>query len=469
MSINEQSRRAFLKCTAAGVSGAARSSWSNSTSADPLTARLHHAAKAKPVSLLFMSGGVSHVDSFDPKPLLREMHGKPMPGKIERTQFDAVGNIQAAYWETKRYGESGLEIAGLFPEISAMADELAIIRSMTADFSEHAQGNFFLHSGFPFLGYPSAGAWVAYGLGAENPNLPPYVVLRTQQSGIPHGGVSLFGNGFLPAAAGGSIFNLSERGAVPNITPRVAREEQRRALEVIHALDRGFADRVAAEQAVMDSVRNAETAFEMQQAVPELTDLSRETQATLDLYGTNDQNPHTAQYARQCLMARRLVERGVRFVELTCSSVGVGAGNGPNPWDQHGEIHKGHGQMAQQVDRPIAALLKDLKQRGLLESTLVVFTGEFGRTPFAQGNGRDHNPYGFSLWLAGGGVKGGVTHGATDEFGYHAIENISTVYDLWATVLHQLGIDHEKLTYRYSGRDIRLTDVHGHVWREILA
>jgi len=249
----------------------------------------------------------------------------------------------------------------------------------------------------------------------------------------------------------------------------MAKQEQRKALDLIRSLDRGFADRTAAEQAIMDSVRNAETAFEMQQAVPELTDISDESQATLDLYGVEAANPDTAQYAKQCLMARRLVERGVRFVELSCSSVGIGAGGGANPWDQHGDIELGHGAMAEQVDGPIAALLQDLKQRDLLDSTLVVFTGEFGRTPFAQGNGRDHNPYGFSLWLAGGGIRGGVTYGATDEFGYRVTENLATVYDLWATVLHQLGIDHERLTYRFSGRDMRLTDVHGNVWHDIIA
>ncbi len=470
MSTKAQQRRDFLKLTAAGVSASSLSSLINSTDASTITTpQQHHPAKAKSVILLYMSGGVSHVDSFDPKPLLTERHGQPMPGKIERTQFDAVGNILGSYWKSAKYGESGMELANLFPKICERADDLAVVRSMTANFSEHAQGNFFMHTGFPFLGYPSAGAWVAHGLGSENQSLPAYVVLRTNKAGIPHGGVSIFGNGFLPAAAGGSIFNISERNAVANITPAMAKQEQRKALDLIRSLDRGFADRTAAEQAIMDSVRNAETAFEMQQAVPELTDISDESQATLDLYGVEAANPDTAQYAKQCLMARRLVERGVRFVELSCSSVGIGAGGGANPWDQHGDIERGHGAMAEQVDGPIAALLQDLKQRDLLDSTLVVFTGEFGRTPFAQGNGRDHNPYGFSLWLAGGGIRGGVTYGATDEFGYRVTENLATVYDLWATVLHQLGIDHERLTYRFSGRDMRLTDVHGNVWHDIIA
>lgn len=469
MSTNEHNRREFLRLTSAGVSATMLSSLINSTSAAAIPKpTVHHAAKAKSVILCYMSGGVSHVDSFDPKPLLKKLNGKPMPGKIERTQFDAVGSILDTFWRTGRYGESGIEMTNLFPHIAQQADDLAIVRSMTADFSEHAQGNFFMHCGFPFLGYPSAGSWVAYGLGTQNKNLPPYVVLRTKTAGVPHGGVSIWGNGFLPAMTGGSIFNLSDKNAVPDITPRIARQEQRRSLDLIKRLDRGFADRVAAEQAVMDSVRNTETAFEMQQAVPELTDISDEPQAMLDLYGVNDPNGAMAQYAKQCLMARRLVERGTRFVELSCAAGGGGAGGAANPWDQHGAIEKGHGFMARQVDQPIAALIKDLKQRGMLEETLIVFTGEFGRTPFAQGNGRDHNPYGFSLWLAGGGVEGGTTYGATDEFGYHATEGVSTVYDLWATVLHQLGIDHEQLTFRYSGRDVRLTDVHGNIWHDIL-
>lgn len=469
MSINEQSRRDFLKLTSAGISSVALSGLINSLSTGALAApKLHHAAKAKSVILCYMSGGFSHIDSFDPKPLLNKMQGKPMPGKIERTQFDNVGKILDTFWETKKYGQAGIEMTNLFPNIAELADDLAIVRSMTADFSEHAQGNFFMHCGFPFLGYPSAGSWVAYGLGSQNKNLPPYVVLQTKTTTAPHGGVSLWGNGFLPATTAGSVFNLSERNAVPDITPRVAREEQRRSLDLIKSLDRGFADRVAAEQAVMDSVSNAETAFEMQQAVPELTDISGESAATLEAYGVTSKNGALSQYAKQCLMARRLVERGARFVELCCAAGGGGAGNGPNPWDQHGAIEKGHGFMATQVDQPIAALIRDLKQRGMLDETLIVFTGEFGRTPFAQGNGRDHNPYGFSLWLAGGGIKGGRTYGATDEFGYHATEKVATVYDLWATVLHQLGIDHEQLTYRYSGRDMRLTDVHGHVWKDLL-
>jgi hypothetical protein len=470
MSTSTHNRREFFKLTSKGVSGLALSSLLNSNSFGATKPALHHTPKAKSVILLYMSGGVSHVDSFDPKPLLKKLHGKPLPMAIERTQFDSNGNLMASPWDSKPYGESGLELTNMFPKIAERADDLAICRSMTAKFSEHAQGNFFMHSGFPFLGYPSAGSWVNYGCGTENPNLPGYVVLQSERAHTPHGGVSMFGNAFLPATTQGSIFNISKDQAVPHINPVMLKAEQRRALDLIGKLDRGFADRVAAKEAVISSIKNAETAFLMQEAVPELTDIRKESDATKEGYGVNSDNPHKAEYARQCLMARRLVERGVRFVELSCCSVGIGAGGGGNPWDQHGDLEKGHGAMAEQVDGPIAALLADLKERGMLDETLVIFTGEFGRTPFSQGsNGRDHNPFGFSLWMAGGGMKGGTVRGSTDEFGYKALEDVSTVYDLWATALHQLGIDHEKLTYRWSGRDLRLTDVHGHVWKELIA
>ena len=465
------SRRAFLKLASAGVGCTGLSSLINSTAhgAGPALAKPHHPAKAKSVILLYMSGGVSHVDSFDPKPKLKELNGQPMPMKLHRTQFDANGNIQAPHWDYKPRGQSGIVLTDMFPKIADKADDLAIVRSMTAKFSEHAQGNFFIHSGFPFLGYPSAGAWVNYGVGSNNPNMPGYIVLRSNNAAIPHGGVSIFGNAFLPATTQGSIFNISGNQAVPNIQPKMLQAEQKRSLDLISKLDLGFAERTAAKDAIVASIENAQTAFHMQEAVPKLTDISEESEATKKLYGVDDPDQQKSEYAKQCLIARRLVESGVRFVELSCCSYNIGGGNGGNPWDQHSRLKEGHSKMATQVDQPIAGLLEDLKKRGLLDDTLVIFTGEFGRTPFAQGsNGRDHNPYGFSLWMAGGGTNGGTTYGATDEFGYHAIDKVSTVYDLWATVLHQLGVDHEKLTFRWGGRDLRLTDVHGHVWKDIL-
>ena len=469
MSINLQNRREFLNLTSKGVAALTLSSLINSASGkSPYIPTLHHAAKAKSVIFLYMSGGVSHVDSFDPKPLLREMHGQPMPVDVERTQFDQVGNIMGSFWDHKKYGQSGIEMTNLFPNIAEHADEMAVIRSLTANFSEHAQGNFFIHSGFPFLGHPSAGAWVNYGLGTENKNLPGYVVLQSEHSGTPHGGVSIFGNAFLPATNGGSIFNVSGSRAVPNIQPSMLDHEQRKALDIIKTLDAGFAQRTAAKDAVMASIENAETAYLMQQAVPELTDISEEPESLLDEYGVHDPVWYKSEYARQCLMARRLVERGVRFVELSCCPFEKGVQKA-NPWDQHNKIEIGHGAMASQVDKPIAALLTDLKNRGLLDETLVVFTGEFGRNPFAQGVGRDHNPQGFSAWMAGGGTSGGTVYGATDELGYYATENVSNIYELWATVLHLLGVNHEKLTFQHGGRNLRLTDVHGKVWSDIFA
>ena len=469
MYTNPYNRREFLKLTSRGVGALTLSSLINSVLASSgYVPKLHHAPKAKSVIFLYMSGGVSHVDSFDPKPLLRELHGQPMPMELDRTQFDQVGNIMGSFWDHKKYGKSGIEMTNLFPNIAELADDMTIVRSLTAKFSEHAQGNFFMHSGFPFLGYPSAGAWVNYGLGTENKNLPGYVVLQTENSGSPHGGVSIFGNAFLPATNGGSIFNVSGSKAVPNIEPTLLKHEQRKALDIIKELDYGFAERTAAKDAVMSSVQNAETAYLMQESVPELTDISKESDTTLESYGVNDPVWYKSEYAKQCLMARRLIERGVRFVELSCCPFDKGVQKA-NPWDQHNKIEIGHGAMASQVDKPIAALLQDLKQRGLLDDTLVVFTGEFGRNPFAQNIGRDHNPQGFSAWLSGGGVKGGHVYGATDEFGYRAVEEISNIYELWATVLHLLGVDHYKLTYRYSGRDLRLTDVHGKVWKDIIA
>jgi hypothetical protein len=437
--------------------------------AEPVQSGMHHPARAKHVIFCYMSGGVSHVDSFDPKPRLAQDAGKPMPMKIERTQFNNNGLVMPSPFEFQQYGESGIPVSSMFPLIGREADELAVVRSMTTPVNEHAQGNFFAHTGFPVLGYPSAGAWVAYGLGSENENLPGYVVLQAGGASVPHGGVGLFSNGFLPAHHQGSILHADRREAVANLLPSEPLSMQRRRLALTRDFDQQFLGKTGASAAVEAAIKNAETAARMQTAVPELCDLSEETQATRAMYGLDDPDRELAGYARQCLLARRLVERGVRFIELSCLTKGIGAGNGPNPWDQHADLASGHGAMARQVDQPIAALIRDLRQRGLLDETLIVWTGEFGRTPFSQGSaGRDHNPFGFSIWMAGGGVRGGTIYGATDEYGYHAIENKTTLYDLWATVLHQLGIDHERLTYRYSGRDFRLTDVHGNVLHPIL-
>ncbi|HUS39436.1 MAG TPA: DUF1501 domain-containing protein [Pirellulales bacterium] len=433
-------------------------------------ARTHHAPKAKNVIFCYMSGGVSHVDCFDPKPQLTKDHGKPMPVKVERTQFNQNGNIMGSPFKFKSHGQSGIPVSDMFPHVAEVVDELAVIRSMTTTVSEHAQANFFMHSGFPFMGYPSAGAWTAYGLGSENRDLPGYVVLQSGHAVPAHGGVPLYSNGFLPAQYQGSILKSDKPEAVRNLTPRGPHAAQRDRLALIKRFDQRFLADTENDAQVEAAIRNYEMAYRMQAAVPELCDITVETEATKKMYGLDSSDREKAAYASQCLLARRLVERGVRFVELSCLTKNIGAGGAPNPWDQHGELERGHRAMGFQVDQPIAALIKDLRARGLLDETLIVWAGEFGRTPFSQGsNGRDHNPYGFSIWLAGGGVKGGTIYGATDELGYHVTENKCTPYDLWATVLHQLGVNHEELTFRHGGRDMRLTDVHGNVLHPILA
>lgn len=424
--------------------------------------------KAKSVIFCFMSGGVSHVDSFDPKPRLKQEAGKPMPVAVKPTMFNDVTGIMPSPWEFSRYGESGIEVSELFPHIATCADDLCVIRSMTSKGNEHAQANYFIHTGHPFLGHPSAGAWTTYGLGSESDNLPGFVVLAS--GGVPLGGVGIYGNGFLPAVHQASFLYPEEKEALNNIRPADPDALQRKKINLIRALDKRFAAAGSEEPAIEAAIRNYETAYLMQSAVPDLLDLSGETEATKNSYGMDSPNPETAAYGKECLLARRLVERGVRFIELTCLMRPSVPGQVGNPWDQHGELVEGHTDMAMQVDQPIAGLLKDLKARGLLDETLVIWAGEFGRTPFGQGkDGRDHNPFGFSIWLAGGGAKPGFTYGATDEYGYHVAENPMSVYDLWATVLRLLGVDHEKLTYRFGGRDVSLPDVFGHVVHDLIA
>lgn len=427
--------------------------------------------KAKHVILCYMSGGVSHIDSFDPKPKLREMHGQPMPVKVERTQFNNNGNIFGSPFEFKESGQSGIPISTMFPHLREQcADDLCVIRSMTSNVNEHAQGNFFFHTGFPFIGHPSAGAWCSYGLGTENNNLPGYVVLRSGESGIPHGGVGQWSSGFLPAQHQASLIQVDAEEPVRNVLPRERDEIQRSRLDFIRSVDSKFMTQTGHDAEVEAAIRNYETAYRMQSAVPELCEITGESDATKRLYGFEAKNPMTRAYGRQALLARRLVERGVRFIELSCLPQKPGGSQAANPWDQHGGLESGHRNMSEQVDQPIAGLLTDLKQRGLLDETLVIWAGEFGRTPFSQGSdGRDHNPFGFSIWMAGGGSKAGSIYGATDEFGYHVTENKMSVYDLWATVLHLMGVEHEDLTFRYAGRDVRLSDVEGHVIHDLLA
>lgn len=425
----------------------------------------HFPATARHVIFLYMDGGPSQVDTFDPKPMLDKHHGKSpyeVIGKVEPTQFANVGKLLKSPWAFKNYGECGLPVSDLFPHVGTCADELAVIRSVVSPFSEHTFANYFLHSGSGLQGRPSHGAWVSYGLGSECDDLPAFVVLNGGL--IPPGGLDCFGSGFLPAAYQGSVFTSGE-APVANIRPsEKSRELQDAKLALMRRLDQSRLNQLGHVDALESAIANYELAARMQTAVPQLTDLRDETRETQEQYGLYDEFANTQKFGRVCLIARRLVERGVRFIELTCPG-----GNGDR-WDQHGNLIDGHTKNARSVDKPIAALIKDLKQRGLLNETLLVWCGEFGRTPFAQGaDGRDHNPFGFTIWLAGGGVKGGITYGATDDFGYRAIENKVEIHDLHATMLHLLGLDHTKLTYRFSGRDMRLTDVHGHVMHEVLA
>ncbi len=460
-------RRQMLARSAGGFSGVALAAllgdraYGFAPDENPGSRGTHHTPRARNVIFLYMDGGVSQVDSFDPKPLLDKEHGQPFKMKVQPTQFDNVGNTLKSPWAFRNYGESGIPISDLFAHIGGMADELCVIRSMTSEFSEHTNANYFLHTGHGLQGRPSMGSWVTYGLGAECRDLPGFIVLNGGL--IPPGGLDCFHNGFLPATFQGSVFkNAAE--PVADLRRREPTETaQQRKLDLMKRLDALALEQTGKHDAIESAIANYELAFSMQSAVPQVMDISGETKETQELYGLFDDYPQTQSYGRQCLVARRLVERGVRFVELTCPGVGH------DRWDQHSNLQKGHEDNARAVDKPIAGLLRDLKQRGLLDETLVVWTGEFGRTPMAQGSdGRDHNPFGFSLWMAGGGVKGGTIYGGTDEYGYYAVENKLQLHDLHATMLHLLGVEHTRQTYRYSSRDMRLTDVHGHVVMEVV-
>ena len=423
----------------------------------------HHDAKAKSVIFLYMDGGVSQVDSFDYKPRLEKDNGKPFSAKINPTQFDNIGKTLKSPWNFKQYGQSGLNVSDLFPNVGEMADELCVVRSMTSKFSEHNSANFFLHTGFGVQGRPSMGAWMSYGLGAEATDLPGFVVLNGGL--IPSGGWDNFGNGFLPASHQATVFKTGKE-PLADIRPRESRPGVQQAkLGLLNRLDQGVLNRLGKVDELESAIANYEMAYRMQAAVPELIDVKGETQATRKLYGLDSKYDPTRTFGMQCLIARRLVEKGVRFIELTCPRI-----SGNDRWDAHGGLKKNHGDNSRATDQPIAGLLRDLKSRGMLKDTLVVWSGEFGRTPFAQGsNGRDHNPFGFTIWMAGGGAKPGITYGATDEFGYRAAENKLDIHDMHATMLHLLGMDHKKMTYFFDGRDMRLTDVHGHMAHDLIA
>jgi hypothetical protein len=432
--------------------------------ANPLRAKpAHYQGKAKSVIFLFMVGGPSAVDLFDPKPALKKWHGKPLPDSFGKpvSQFTKGDTpLLASTRVFKKHGQGGLDFSDLLPQLATCADDICLLRSCWCTNTVHAPAMYELHSGRTLMGHPSLGSWVTYGLGSASEDLPAYCVML-QPEGTPEGGAPCWGAGYLPAIYQGTLFR---NGPNPihnlKLPPGMTLQRQRQTLDLLRQWNELDLDKGDSE--LQARIASYELAFRMQSAAPEAVDLTRETAATRKLYGLDEKR--TADFGTRLLLARRLVERGVRFVQ-------VYSGGGPlvTQWDAHDNLNENHEKMCGHVDRPIATLLRDLKARGLLDETLVVWCSEFGRTPMSQGGkGRDHNPYGYTMWLAGGGVKGGQAVGETDEFGLRAVKDRISVNDFHATILHLLGLDHEKLTFRHSGRDERLTDVAGRVVEKVL-
>src|SRR5450432_3233131 len=437
--------------------------------------KLDHTARAKRVILLFMNGGLSQVDSFDPKPMLDKYHGQPLPGGTVTTERK-TGALMRSPFTFKKYGKSGIEVSELFPHVGECADDICFVRSVYTDIPNHEPSMLMMNTGHTQVGRPSLGSWLTYGLGTDNKNLPGYVVLCPE---VPTTvGPPLWNNAFLPAIHQGTYISdkviekqteaLVDKKFDPKkvisyiYNDKFSLNEQRRELDLLEKLDRMRIERESIQDPQLDAtIKSMETAYRMQTEAPEVFDIRKESEATLKLYGPGST-------ARGCLMAVRLVEKGVRMVQVYYAK--------GDPWDAHADI-QAHRKNAKDSDQPFAAVIKDLKSRGLFKDTLVVCGSEFGRTPVMEigggaggsQNGRDHNPFGFTMWLAGGGVKGGTVYGATDDFGFKAVEKPVHVHDLHATILYLLGIDHTKLTYRYSGRDFRLTDVSGNVIHDIIA
>jgi hypothetical protein len=458
-------RRTFLGRSAGGIGSVALASLLN----DKLHAgqgslpNFHHAPKAKRVIFLFMAGGPSHIDLFDPKPKLNELDGKEIPKELLKNhqQFALIRgtpNLKGSPYTFCQHGESGTLISELMPHLSKVADELTVIRSMHTDTNVHDPGVNFMNCGTLLGDRPTLGSWMSYGLGSVNDDLPAYTVLT---SGVSDGQPllqSFWGNGFLESRHAGVPFRNSGAPVLHLDNPKgVSTKRRRNELDLLQWMNRRQYQTLG-DPEIATRIASYELAFRMQASVPQLADLGKESKKTLEQYGADRVKPS---FARNCLMARRLVERGVRFVQLY-----------DRGWDSHTDMDREHRRQCGAADQPIAALIADLKQRGLLDDTLVIWGGEFGRTPVAQVMGktwgRDHHPHGFTMWMAGGGMKPGLTYGATDEFGYHAAKNKVHVHDLHATILHQLGIDHKRLTFRSQGRDFRLTDVHGHVIKDLL-
>lgn len=423
-------------------------------------------AKAKRIIWLFMGGGVSHVDSFDPKPILQKYHREKIPMKLPSHLRDGSDKVLASPFKFQQYGQSGLPVSELFPHMAQHADKLCVLRSMYCDSIDHTGATLQTFCGAVSLPRPGIGNWLLYGLGTENNNLPGYVVMGPDQQS----GTATYSPRFLPTWASGTRVNweykpgVTAHNALPNLqnAGNLTPDEQRAQLALLKKLNGAYATDRPHTDPLTARTQSYELAFRMQAAAPEAFDITGETAVTKKMYGLDAE--HTQSFGYRCLLARRLAERGVRFIQVQC-----GKGDGLD-WDQHGELEKGHRKNAAATDQPVGALLTDLESRGLLDDTLVVWGGEFGRTPTSQGtDGREHHPHGYTLCLAGAGVRGGHIYGSTDEFGWNAAEKRMHIHDFHATLLHLMGIDHEKLTYRYSGRDFRLTDVHGNIAHEIIA
>ncbi len=459
-------RRDFLRRTNLGFGWLALAGLTHQwAQADDSVRPAHFAPRAKRVIFLFMDGGVSHVDTFDPKPELMKRHGEPAKWRVDTLSQAMSANRKwlKNLWEFKQRGQSGLWVSDLFPRVAQVADELCVIRSVVGETPLHGAQSLLLHTGRSIAAAPSFGSWVSYGLGTDNKNLPGYVLLNNDW--IPNGGFQNFANACLPATHQATL--VRAKGIpVDNIVASDPPAVQQAKLDYLRAQNLAKAHERGGSEMIESVVRNYETAARMQLLVPELCDVAGESPATLRLYGVDREKDFDRYYALQCLRARRLIEAGVRFVEVTCPL--THANNAP--WDQHGELKLRHEENARITDQPVAALILDLKARGLLDDTLVVWAGEMGRTPHSAGaDGRDHHVSGYTLWIAGGGIRGGMTYGSTDEMGMSAVENPVNIHDIHATLLHQLGLDHERLTFRFGGRDLRLTDVHGRVIRDVIA
>lgn len=464
-------RREFLTRSGGGFGGLALAHLLGAESgAATLEGGTHHRPRAKRVIQLFMNGGVSQMDTFDPKPRLSELHDQPFDpgeGKLVESVTGSPGfKVLRSPFEFRQHGQSGRWVSSVFPHLAEVVDDLAFLMSMHSPTNVHGLGSYMQNTGFTLPGFPCMGAWISYALGRMNANLPEFVVLPDLK-GLPYNNLGNFTAGFLPARHQGTVIDASSQSPIeflhaPEEAGHITPASELAGMQVLRTLNEGFASRFPNDTELAARVESYELAARMQLSAPEVFDLSAESAATRALYGLEGEQ--TGDFGRRCLVGRRLLERGVRFVQ-----VWSGAGGPTNNWDNHANIHSELPYMARQVDQPIAGLIKDLKSRGMLEDTLVIWTTEFGRMPFSQGQaGRDHNGGTFVTWLAGGGTRPGATYGQSDEWGWKALQP-TWCYDLHATVLHLLGIDHEQLTVRHNGIDRRLTDVHGHVIREILA